>query len=514
MLDQYEQNVLRGYLRNFFGEAIPPKKAMAAACDWLEENFEIISDQDPCEDFFDQLSQYQSAIKNHSGIRYCQTRILSEMAIILKSETKENDIQQGQVEKNLCLLGEELKLNQVDRKIFGLIARYNTNSHFEDLADRLSRNEIPAQLIISLFTGLDRNVIGERLSADQPLITSGLICLQTHKGKNITDRFDLPDKISDALQKTSDNQDSIRTHILGAPETPNLEWDDFSHLGEIRDRLELFLDKSTQDNLSGINVLLWGPPGTGKTEFCKTLSQKLGCNLYAIGETDDYGDEPSRRERLEALRLAQSLLRYQTKNLLVFDEMDDLFEQSSITRFFGGKSKSPSKVFANRLFENNHVPTIWIINDVKSLDETIIRRMSLVLEIKSPPTKSREAVWTRIANKHQLNLPAQYMDELAKLEIAPAVFDSAVRFAQVTGNGHEDILFASRGIIKAIKGNIKPTKELSSSYRLDLLNANMDLTALAQRLQSSEQKQFSLCLYGLPGTGKTEYIRQLSKKEF
>ena len=37
MLNQHEQNVLRGYLRNFFlGSYSPQKKAMAAVCDWLK----------------------------------------------------------------------------------------------------------------------------------------------------------------------------------------------------------------------------------------------------------------------------------------------------------------------------------------------------------------------------------------------------------------------------------------------------------------------------------------------
>lgn len=510
MLDQFEQNVLRGYLKNFFLEKNPQKKTMSAVCDWLEENFEVISDKEPCEDFFDQLAQYQSAVKHHSGTRYCQMRILSEMTRILTPSIDGQSIPAGQVEKNLTLLCDELDLNRIDRKIFGLIARYNTNSNFEDLADRLSRNEVPAQLIISLFTGIDRTLVAERLSVGQPLVYSGLIRLQTHKGNNITDRFDLPDDITSALQKVSDNQDSIRTHILGSPVKPDLEWDDFSHLEEIRDRLATFLETSTKDKLSGINVLLWGTPGTGKTEFCKTLADKIGSKLYAIGETDEDGDEPTRRERLESLRLAQSLLRYQKQNLLLFDEMDDLFELSPVAKLFGGKFKSSSKVFTNRLFENNPVPTIWIINDVNALDETIIRRMSLVLEIKSPPLNTRKAVWRRIIDKHQLDLPQQDFDEIASLEISPAVLDSAVRFAQITGQGHDDVMFASRGIIKAIKGGNKPTTKQPTSYFPELLNTDIDMDSLGKRILTSGQKQFSLCLHGLPGTGKTEYVRQLA----
>ena len=515
MLDQFEQNVLRGYLKNYFSVNTPQKKVMAEVCDWLEENFELISEQDPSEDFFDQLAQYQSAVKNHSSIKYVQMRITTEMRRILKPERSQQSVPLGQLEKNLKLLGDELKLERVDREIFGLIARYRTNSHFEDLADNLSREGVSVQLVISLFTGLDRNLVAERLGVDQRLISSGLLRLQNPRGgrgNDITDRFDLPVEIADALLKTSDNMDSIRFHILGTPIEPNLEWEDFIHLKELREGLTLFLKGAIKEKLPGINVLLWGPPGTGKTEFCKTLAQKIECNLYAVGETDEEGDEPSRKKRLEALRLAQSMLRYQDHNLLMFDEMDDLFESFDMARFFGAKNKSPSKVFANRLFENNPVPTIWIINDVESLDESIIRRMSVVLEIKSPPLKGREAVWKRIIDKHQLDFPVQELNELAQLDVSPAVLNNAVRFAQVTGRGREDVLFASRGVIKAIKGRIRTTIELSSCYRPELLNADMDLSDLSKKLQKSGHRQFSLCLHGPPGTGKTEYVRQLANQ--
>jgi len=138
--------------------------------------------------------------------------------------------------------------------------------------------------------------------------------------------------------------------------------------------------------------------------------------------------------------------------------------------------------------------------------------MSLVVEIKSPPRKSRKQVWERIINKHGINLPPQDFNEIVNLEISPAVLDNAVRFAQVTGKGHEDVMFASRGMIKAIKGKSRQVRKQPSCYRPELLNTDMDLDALGHSLRASEHKQFSLCLYGQPGTGKTEYVRQLANQ--
>ena len=88
MLDRFEQNVMRDFLSNFFFATTPHKKAMAVVCDWLEENLEIISDVEPSEDFYDQLDQYQSAVKGPSGIKYSQMRVLSEMKHLLKPKRR------------------------------------------------------------------------------------------------------------------------------------------------------------------------------------------------------------------------------------------------------------------------------------------------------------------------------------------------------------------------------------------------------------------------------------------
>lgn len=79
-----------------------------------------------------------------------------------------------------------------------------------------------------------------------------------------------------------------------------------SEIGSPHSRLVLkgALDTGT----SGVNVLLYGSPNTGKTQFCKALAEKLGVSLFSGGESDEEGDELARGEKLQELRLAQRLL--------------------------------------------------------------------------------------------------------------------------------------------------------------------------------------------------------------
>ena len=54
------------------------------------------------------------------------------------------------------------------------------------------------------------------------------------------------------------------------------------------------------------------------------MAERLGVTLFSVGESDEDGREPSRRERLQELRLAQRLLSRDRRALILFDEMEDL----------------------------------------------------------------------------------------------------------------------------------------------------------------------------------------------
>ena len=91
---------------------------------------------------------------------------------------------------------------------------------------------------------------------------------------------------------------------------------------------------------------------------------------------------------------------------------------------------------------------MWTINDVSQLDETIIRRMSLAIELKVPPVAAREKIWQRLMVKHGMELPQKELRELANLDISPAIANNAIRFAkhairsdnqQIGFQGHSDL---------------------------------------------------------------------------
>jgi SpoVK/Ycf46/Vps4 family AAA+-type ATPase len=513
MIEPYEQLAIIQQIQNLMKQKLSAH-AFKVICDLLETGMPFLGIETNMDKALDMIDEFQNAVRKNSGARllYRELHVLISQ-ILNKRAQKIVKAMPGSIENNIRTIVQELNLDKIEAAFFAMIVRYKIHEPLYSLINNLTREHMSILELCATCLDVDRKEIAERLRQNSRLLTTGVIESRSRNGKDMDDHFDIPDIISTAMQKTLSNLDDVRKYIIGEPVQPTLEWDDFEHLGATRDKLEKFLREATAKQITGVNILLWGPPGTGKTEFSKTLANRLNLNLYTLGETDDSGDEPNRKERTSAFRIAQNLLRHQKNNLLLFDEMDDLFENRGMAMFFGGKFSTDSKVFTNRLFENNPVPTIWTINKPSYLDESIIRRMALVVEMKVPPPKSRKNVWSRLLAKNEIDVPDETLNSLAEIDVSPGIASNAIKFAGLVGSTLEDFQFATEGIIKATKGKLPLTeKNRSEPYLPELINAETDIGLLADRLSASAAKNFSLCLYGPPGTGKSAYVRYLAER--
>ncbi len=513
MIEKFEQLNIICYMQNILSKELSAH-AFKEVCDFLETGMPFLGIEGNIDDILDTIDDYQNAVRKNSGARKLYRTLHDEITGLLDKRAYDiGDAPHSSIEKNIRTITQELELDPVETDFFALLVRYRIHEQFYSLLNDLTREHIGILDLCSTCIGQDRKDLAERLRQNSRLITSGVIVQQTRNGKDLDDHFDVPDIISTAMQRTLNNLDDVRKYILGETQPPTLEWDDFEHISSTRDKLAAFLTEATQKRIPGINILLWGPPGTGKTEFCKTLAAQLDLNLYALGEADESGEEPNRKERTSAFQIAQNLLRHQNNNILLFDEMDDMFENKGLAVLFGAKFSSGSKVFTNRLLENNPVPTIWTINQPSYLDESVIRRMALAIEMKVPTAKSRKNVWKNLLDKNDMAVPEDAISKLSEIEISPAVASNAVKYAGLVGSSLEDFQFATQGIIKATKGrNQATTKKSDEPYLPELINAESDIGKLADRLVSSDAKDFSLCLYGPPGTGKSAYVRYLAER--
>jgi hypothetical protein len=173
--------------------------------------------------------------------------------------------------------------------------------------------------------------------------------------------------------------ESVRRVALGRPQKATLKPEHFEHLREDYDWIRNLLTNALAKQQRGVNVLIYGKPGTGKTELAKTLCKEIGTSLYAV--SDDISEEQIGHGRRGNLAAAFCLLQGNQNSVLLMDEAEDVFDASSdMFLLFGSWMRShsgsdkKSKLFFHKLLETNPVPVIWACNNINGVDPAHLRR--------------------------------------------------------------------------------------------------------------------------------------------
>ena len=509
MLTAYIRHLIFAYLDNTVRRVNRRQPQAAALVEWVADNLGLLElDADE----LDLPSQIRS---NPSPSDRAWKRLARVIAAERKT-TKGTAPDRGA--RRLASLGGMVGLSAVDIAILEAVLRYETHPVVEDLADtvfsgrglRLGRAMNLRNPALPTLLGIPASDARRSFASMAPLIRSGLVQVEDDQDVSCVGRLH-------RLVSEVDDHADVRELLLGDTRESDLEWSDFDHLAQSRDDVECMLRGALERGVRGVNILVHGPPGTGKTEFCRVLARRLGVNLFSIGEADEGGDEPTRRERLGELTLAQSLLGEDQRALLLFDEMEDLLFDGGFELLLGGfrdrrRQGVPSKVFMNRLLEETPTPTLWTTNIADSINPAILRRMMFALEMRQPPPRIRSRIWSRQLSRHGIDATEEDAVALAhEFDATPGVAAGATAAADL-GNG--DFETVRRGIrsLSRVLGCERPQARPAVRFDPSLIEADLDVEDLVTRLEAGGQRRFSLCLQGPPGSGKSAYVRHLADR--
>lgn len=412
--------------------------------------------------------------------------------------------------ENIEWLGGRLGFDRLECDICAVIMLLQANSSFQNSMCRLniSCTDMRAAQILSSMTGHDLVAISRTLSRAGALAQSGLVRFKPDIN-DFESKFSIADNLPNVLLTCHEPCDQLLTHFFRPASPVKLKAEDFAHLDADYRLLHKYLTQALAAREVGVNILIHGKPGTGKSEFARLLALSVDAVLHEVSCADEDGDAQKGEARLASYLLCQRILGPVGDGLVLFDEIEDVFpsDMGGLMALFGQKTRSVGngKAWINRILESNPVPAIWISNSIEQIDPAYLRRFDFTLEIPTPP----EAVRHSIAKKYFGNTLASddWIARLAKWdEATPAQMEKAARVASmvspVAGGDLEQIAERIlRASAQVLGQSPLPARKAQATYSLDYANTSRSPEQIVAGLRRVGRGSF--CFYGPPGTGKT-----------
>lgn len=263
----------------------------------------------------------------------------------------------------------------------------------------------------------------------------------------------VPDTADEILERWS-TSDPVVEPDIGTIRAAGITLADVGGLDEVKKRLELSFLKPLRNpemrlrfgkSLRG-GLLLWGPPGCGKTLVARALAGELGASFYEIGLSDVLDMWIGSSER--NLRAIFDTARSNRPCLLFFDEIDALGQKRSQLRGGGSAMRGVVNQILAELdgasTDNDGVFVLAASNHPWDIDSALLRpgRFDRTVLVLPPDAAAREA----ILRFHLRGRPTERLDlaKLAKLTDGRSGADLALICEQATEVAMDGSLTAGR----------------------------------------------------------------------
>lgn len=416
--------------------------------------------------------------------------------------------------RNLRLLQAELGFDDLQSDILAIRVMSAVNPGFEQLVDgyfgRCSTFVLRRKLASLL--GVPDARISNALARSGLLAQRGLLDVSRCNHEQFDEHLTLMRGLDTALTTEMKSERELLAALLPTAREATLELSAYPHLGQEVHLLRACLGAGADVRAKGVNVLLYGAPGTGKTELAAALAKSLGLPLYAVPSAWENSWALNPRERLREVGQLQRLVDVTGRSLVLVDEAEDLFPTA-----WSDADKIPTKVAVNECLETSPTPTIWISNRTRHMDEAFLRRFDMVVYVPALPTLAKRELLCNLVPPGTLQ-GMELRRFTARRELSPAMITRLARVASLGTSGdpgrvRDNLVTLSNQYLRTMGARPLPVARGQASLQYDptLLNCDPPLGSAIDAL-AGHGVGARLLLHGSPGTGKTALGKLLSER--
>lgn len=335
--------------------------------------------------------------------------------------------------------------------------------------------------------------------------------------------MDINGEISDEARNCiyNHNIDSLYNDVLQKDEKHFYSLKSFNIKDdEIKLAARLFTDDTP------VNLLLYGSPGAGKTQFARSLVHSLNLKSLIFKNELEIKDDKSENPALCKLNSLLSLNKKDT--VIIVDEAEGLLKTQG--SFFGMQYSLPQKGIVNKMLEESKNKVIWILNYTHELDESTKRRFNYAIKFNEMTPSMLKSIADSKLNKIKMSstLHSEIVDLCGKYHVTGASVENIVKTVSkmdLSNTNETQVLNDVKKVLESnstlIFGKKKMRDLVRPNYDLSVLNTTTSANEIVQMVMTAqkyaeengkEDNGIRILFYGLSGTGKTELARYIAEE--